>query len=227
MKKPLTALFSAIIILSTSCQRADDNHRISSGRIDYKITYLNNDLDKKTRNILPSRMKLVFDEKHATNNIEGFMGMYKLYAFTNFTTRKCSTILKVLDKHYLFRGNRDEQMCCFDTMDDMEIAETEETKVIAGFTCKKAIISLPSGNESFIIYYTDEIALKHPNTTNPYRKVKGVLMEFELKLLYLNMRFEAEKYQPLENKDFKPKFSEHSRLVSRGQMTQILNKLME
>jgi hypothetical protein len=155
------------------------------------------------------------------------MGMYKLYAFTNFTTRKCSTILKVLDKHYLFRGNRDEQMCCFDTMDDMEIAETDETKVIAGFTCKKAIISLPSGNESFIIYYTDEIALKHPNTTNPYRKVKGVLMEFELKLLYLNMRFEAEKYQPLENKDFKPKISEQSRLVSRGQMTQILNKLME
>ena len=52
-------------------------------------------------------------------------------------------------------------------------------------------------------------------------------MEFELKLLYLNMRFESEKYQPLDKYDFKPKLSEHSRMVSRGQMTQILNKLME
>ena len=100
------------------------------------------------------------------------MGMYKLYAFTNFSSRKCSTVLKVLDKHYLFRGNRDEQMCCFDTMDDMKIVETEETKVIAGFTCKKAIITLPSAEMIRLsFYYTDEIALKHPNSTNPYKKV--------------------------------------------------------
>ena len=118
-------------------------------------------------------------------------------------------------------------MCCFDTMEDMEIQETDETKTIAGFLCKKAIVRLPSSDETLTIFYTDEIDLRHPNTTNPYKKVKGVLMEFELNLLYLKMHFIAEKYQPLGDYDFTPKLNQNSRLVSRDQMTEILNKLME
>jgi GLPGLI family protein len=227
MKKLLAALLIFLAILVVSCSGKGDQSGITSGKIDYRITYLNDDLDKKTRNILPSRMKLIFDDKQASNNIEGFMGMYKLNAFTNFHTRKCITVLKVLDKHYLFKGKKDEQMCCFDTMDDMVIRKTDETKKIAGFTCRKAIITLPSKNETFTVYYTDEITLKRPNSTNPYHKIDGVLMEFELKLLDLRMRFEAEKFQPLENHDLNPKLKNNSIQVNRTQMTQILNKLME
>jgi hypothetical protein len=94
-------------ILIVSCSGKGDQSGITSGKIDYRITYLNDDLDKKTRNILPSRMKLIFDDKQASNNIEGFMGMYKLNAFTNFHTRKCSNVLKVLDKQYTFKEIRD------------------------------------------------------------------------------------------------------------------------
>lgn len=227
MKKPLAALLILLFILITSCQKTKRKGGITSGRIDYQITYLNDDLDKKTRNILPSQMKLLFDEKQASNNIEGFMGMYKLNAFTNFHTRKCSTVLKVLDKHYLFKGSRDEQMCCFDMMEDMKIRKTDETKIIAGFLCKKAIISLPSSRETFDIYYTEEITLKNPNSTNPYKEIKGVLMEFELKLLYLKMRFVANRYQKIENDNFNARLNENSRQVTRWQMTQILKKLME
>ena len=227
MKKTFTALLIGLLILNMSCRKTGNDPGITSGRIDYKITYLNEDLDKKTRNILPSRMKLMFDEKQATNNIEGFMGMYKMNAFTNFHTRKSQTILKVLDKQYLFKGSRDEQMCCFDTMDDMVIQKTDETKVIAGFNCKKAIISLPSSDETFTVYYTEDISLKHPNSTNPYKEIEGVLIEFELKLLHLKMRFVAEKFQPLADYDFNQQFNRKSKHVSRLQMTQILNKLME
>lgn len=227
MRKSLVAAIITISILSASCKRSDNESEITAGRIDYKITYLNNDLDKKTMNILPTHMKLVFNEKQAANNIEGFMGIYRLNAITNFSTRKCSTILKVFDKHYLFRGNKDEQMCCFDTMEGMEIQETSETKDIAGFKCRKSIVRLPLTDETFEIFYTDEINLKHPNVTNPYKDVKGVLMEFELNLLYLKMRFVAEKYQISDDYDFKNKPPDNSKLVSRDQMTQILNRLME
>jgi hypothetical protein len=227
MRKPLVAAVITVLTFTVSCKNTDEQSRIYSGRIDYKITYLNTELDKKTMNILPTRMKLIFNEKQAANNIEGFMGMYKLNAVTNFHTRKCSTILKVFDKHYIFRGGRDEQMCCFDTMEGMEIEQTNETKKIAGFNCKKSIIHMPDTNETFDIYYTDEICLKHPNSTNPYKDVKGVLMEFELNLINLKMRFVAEKFQALNENDFNHKLPENSKLVNRDQMTQILNKLME
>ena len=227
MRKPLFAAAITLLIFTASCKNTDEKHKTSSGRIDYKITYLNTGLDKKKMNILPTRMKLIFNEKQAANYIEGFMGMYKLNAVTNFHTRKCSTILKVFDKHYIFKGGRDEQMCCFDTMEDMKIEETNETKIIAGFKCRKSIIHLRDTNETFDIYYTEEIGLKHPNSTNPYKDVKGVLMEFELNLISLKMRFVAEKYQALNENDFNRKPPENSKLVSRDQMTQILNKLME
>ena len=112
-------------------------------------------------------------------------------------------------------------------MEDMEIEETQETKQIAGFNCKKSIVHLPATGESFAIYYTDEIDLRHPNSTNPYRKVRGVLMEFELNLLYLKMRFSAEKYHALDKEYPGSKIPDNVKMVSRDQMTQILNKLME
>ncbi|HEX2394279.1 MAG TPA: hypothetical protein VHI78_02980 [Bacteroidales bacterium] len=226
--KKLPVTFAILVsIFSWSCRNNDPPAGITSGRIDYQITYLNDDLDKKTRSVLPSKMKLSFNESQASNNIEGFMGMYKLNAFTNFHTRKCSTMLKVFDKHYLFKGSRDEQMCCFDTMEDMEIIETNETKTIAGFECRKALVKLPSNNESFAIYYTNQITLRHPNATNPYRKVKGVLMEFELRLMHLNMKFVAESFHNLDTASLEPRPNHESKQVSRSQMTQILNMLIQ
>jgi len=215
------------LVLIFSCQHDPGPGKITSGRIDYKITYLNTDLDKKTMELLPKEMKLLFDEKHAVNNIEGFLGFYKIDAITDFSTRKCSTLLKVFDKHYLFKGKRDEMMCCFDTMEGMEINRTEEKKTIAGFECTKALAFLPSTGDTITIYYTDDIQLKHPNATNPYKDVSGVLMEFELKLLYLKMRFTAENYQSQLTEIDRSVFPKNTRHINRDQMTTLLNKLMD
>jgi hypothetical protein len=112
-------------------------------------------------------------------------------------------------------------------MDDMKIKETSETKKIAGFNCKKSIVLLPSTGESFSIYYTDEIALRRPNATNPYKSVDGVLMEFELNLLHLKMRFVAEDFHGQNIDNQLNRIPVNMRNVSRDQMTHILNKLME
>jgi hypothetical protein len=209
-----------------SCSGKGSGSHISSGRIDYRITYLNDNLDKKTLDVLPKKMKLIFNEKEALNNIEGFLGFYRLDAYTNFHTRKSTTLLKVFDKHYLFNGKKDEIMCCFDPMEGMEIRETGETRNIAGFNCRKATVFLPSDSTSFDIYYTGDIKLRHPNSTNPYVQVDGVLMEFELKLLSLRMRFTAEKYQPAAEVPDKADLPKETRDVSRDQMVEILAKLL-
>jgi len=214
-------------VMLFSCKSDPRQRKITSGRIDYKITYLNTNLDVKTLELLPKEMKLLFDEKQAVNNIEGLLGFYKLDAITDFHTRKCSTLLKVFDKHYLFKGRRDEMMCCFDAMEEMEIRITEEKKTIAGFECTKALALLPSAGDTIIIYYTNDIELKHPNATNPYREINGVLMEFELKLLYLKMRFTAEDYQSQTAEIGQAIFPKNTRFISRDQMTKLLNKLID
>ncbi len=227
MIKPRICLLILIPLLLSSCGLKSNRKGVYSGRIDYKITYLNDNLDKKMLEILPKRMKLLFNQKEAINNIEGFLGFYKLEALTNFNSRKCSTVLKVIDKNYLYKGKHDEMMCCFNSMDDMVITETQETKYIAGFNCRKAIIYLPSKNSTFDIYYTGEINLTRPNSTNPYRKIDGVLMEFELNLLHLHMRFSAEKFQPIADIPDEYNLPKSTRTIDRDEMTRILNKLLE
>ena len=227
MTKPRVCLFILITLLLSSCGLKSNQKGFDSGRIDYKITYMNANLDKKMLEILPKRMKLIFNQKEAINNIEGFLGFYKLEALTNFRSRKCSTLLKVIDKNYLYKGKHDEMMCCFNSMDEMVITETEETKNIAGFNCHKAIIYLPSTNSTFDIYYTGDINLKRPNSTNPYRKIDGVLMEFELTLLHLRMRFSAEKFQPVADIPEEYNLPKSTRTIDRDEMTRILNKLLE
>jgi len=84
----------------------------------------------------------------------------------------------------------------FDSMDDMEIKETNETMTIAGLNCKKAVITLPSSNLTFDVYYTNDIELKRPNQNNPYRLIEGVLVKFELQLLSSQDGVHAENFQP-------------------------------
>jgi hypothetical protein len=220
-------VFAFLSLIILSCNKTDNVHSITSGRINYRITYLNYNLDNKKTELLPKNMKLLFNKRQAVYYIEGFMGLYGLNNYTDLHNRTSSTLLKVFDKYYVYKGKRDEMMCCFDNPGDMTIQETGRFKVIAGFKCTESIIALPSSNENFVIYHTNEINLKHPNISNPYERIEGVLMEFELTLMGLRMRFTAEEYQPLNEKLINDELSKKAKEVSREQMMIILQKLME
>jgi hypothetical protein len=156
------------------------------------------------------------------------MGFFKLHSHTNFKNKRCVTLLEVLNKKYVFSGKKGESMCCFDNIDNMEVEYTDDTKVIAGLNSKKAIISLPGNDETFEIYYTDEISIDDPNSTNPYSQIDGVLMDFQLNLIYLKMQFTADKFIPAQNKKInKLKLPEKYQEVTREQMTFIIKRLME
>jgi len=108
------------------------------------------------------------------------------------------------------------------------IEYTDEVKEIAGLLCKKAIVTLPGQNDTFSIYYTDEISISKPNSTNPYNQIDGVLMEFQLKLAYLKMQFTAEKFVPSQNNKTREfKVPDNCLEVNREQMTYIIKRLME
>lgn len=226
MRYLLIGLSSLLILVS--CKRIDDEDKYSYGSIEYKITYLENELKEISPSLLPKKMKLEFNPHYSTNTIEGFMGFFKLYSYTSFKNKKCSTLLEVLNKKYLFEGKKGEEMCCFDNIENMEFEHTDDKKVIAGLKSKKVIVRLPDKKESFDIYYTDEIAISNPNSTNPYNEIDGVLMDFQLKLAYLKMKFTAERFIPAQNnKITRFNVPDNYENVTRKQMTYIIRRLME
>ena len=223
----LLTLTLLVILIVFSCSEENPEAKYHKGRIEYQITYLNKDMGDISPAFLPQKMILYFNPDYSVNIIEGFMGFFRLNNITYFNNGKCLTYLKVLDKNYLFEGEKHEQMCCFEDMDDMEITHTQDSAMIAGLKCNKAIIKLPQTNETFTIYYTKEIGLRDPNSTNPYKKIDGVLMEFNLQLSYLKMHFKATHFtnQKPGNKNFD--IPEDSRVINRDEMSYVLQRLLD
>lgn len=223
-----TELFIVLILLMLGCKKQKQEGVFESGKIEYRITYLENNLTTISPTMLPKKMKLEFNQDYSTNVIEGFMGVFKLNNVTYFKHKRCSTLLEVLNKNYVYLGKRGDEMCCFESMDDMSVDYTNETKNIAGLNCRKAVVTMRHTDEKFDIYYTNEINLSNPNVSNPYKKINGVLIDFQLSLSGLKMKFTAENFEGLMNNSMKePAFPKNSNKVTRDQMAHIISRLME
>lgn len=215
------------LLVITGCTRKEKDSKINHGRIEYRITYDTDSTHRKLVDLLPHRMKLVFNQDSAINIMEGFMGMYKLNSVTHFRTRKCSTLLKIPKYSFLFMGKRGEPICCFDPMDNMIVERTDETKEILGFTCRKANISFPDSDYTYSVYYTNEISVRNLNSTNPYKKIEGVLMEFELNMYYFRLHFKADKFFPEYKNDIRFTIPANYKELTRDQMCQLLGRYLE
>ncbi len=222
-------LYSVLLILPLmSCGKYLGKHGIyDEGRIVYRITYLDYGNSSMNPKLLPKKMILEFNQDSCVNSINGFMGFFHLGNITHFKSKTCSTHLKVLDENYAFIGDKNELMCCFECMDNMKIRKDTATRTFAGLKSKKAIISFTDTDETFAVYYTDDIKLKHPNSTNPYKKINGVLTQFRLRMGPYYMLFTAEEFSPETPVRSSLRVPKNAQLVSREEMTYRLYMLIE
>ena len=67
----------------------------------------------------------------------------------------------------------------------------KKTKKIAGYQCHNAIMKFKNGTPSYEVWFTRDIAIENPNWANPYYKIDGVLLDYRLKTLGLNLHYTA------------------------------------
>jgi GLPGLI family protein len=223
----ILTVFLISLLITAGCRKNPEKPEIKQGRLEYRITYETDSAHQKLVDLLPHRMKLVFNQDSALNIMEGFMGLYRLNSISYFRTKKCSTLLKIPKYSFLYTGKRGEPMCCYDPMDNMIVHRTSETKDILGFNCRKAKITFPGSDYSFDVYYTNDIDIRNVNSTNPYKKIEGVLMEFELNMYYFRMRFTADKYIADSKSDIQFFVPANYQKLTRAQMTQLLGRYLE
>ena len=76
--------------------------------------------------------------------------------------------------------------------EDMAITHTEQTKTIAGFVCKHALVTFANdSSRNFDLYYTNDIAIHEPNWCTPFHEIKGVLMEARVNKFNIDMHMVA------------------------------------
>jgi GLPGLI family protein len=69
---------------------------------------------------------------------------------------------------------------------------TNETKTIAGYTCKKAIAKLKDGT-SFTVYYTTDLTTENKEYDYQFKTLPGLALEYESTVGNLHVRYTASK----------------------------------
>ena len=188
-------LFCFCIILlaffASSCKYANPKY-INEGIIDYDAKPV--DENNPMAGLAPGKMTVKFK-----NNMLSFelsvMGMFTTTFIFNPEKKTLTQLVKVFDvKQACIENNAD--IAKENEAYELVFEETNEKKEIAGYNCKKVIATKADDPTSkFDVYYTEELNVTNINDNTPYAQIKGMLMQFRLKKLGLEMEFIAKGVQ--------------------------------
>ncbi len=211
-------LIIATLAVFSSCNDAK-NSGPTQGIIEYEIKVLNNQNPILTSDLLPGTMVARFKNNCMSQELSAGLGMFSTTFVSNLEKKSVFQTLQMLGKKY---------SCVADSMQLVDIINKEPLlnfelvpgqKVIAGYTCKKAIAKYADGSKPPIeVYYTEEIAVKDPNFYFNYHQIKGVLMEFNVTRYMIEMRLTAKSVKNEEVADSYFNLDSSSKIVSLEEM---------
>jgi len=76
---------------------------------------------------------------------------------------------------------------------DIKFELTNETKIIAGFTAKKAIATMANGNKTFIVYYAPDLQVANKDYDPTFANLPGLPMEYEIEAGSLKFKYTVSK----------------------------------
>ncbi len=182
------------ILFLFSCKENEPNKIINEGEIKYQIQYIDDAQINSLIPLLPNEVTTSFKNNASRTIIEGLFGTFKLIYVINDSSKSNLTLLQILDKKYVYLTGMDDMAFGYKEMKKVKIQYTNKLKRIAGYKCKNAKAIFENGIlDTVDIYYTNDIRLLNANLNNPFREIDGVLMEFSVNLVDINMKFIAKK----------------------------------
>lgn len=180
-----------LICLLIGCD-AIFHRNIDEGHIIFEITYPETKVGDVMVSMLPSEMILRFKGNKTAGELVAGMGIFKTTLIANPNTKVVYHLLKLMNQKYVVKSDSSEIKDLYSELPPMKIIKTEETREIAGYSCKKAIITF-EGNvkEEFSIYYTDDISIVNSNWCTPFHDIAGVLLEYEVRKYNYRMKLTA------------------------------------
>ncbi|MFT7588876.1 MAG: hypothetical protein ACI959_001089 [Limisphaerales bacterium] len=185
--KSLLSLTIAILFTFSFVKAGVGEEVIKEGTITY--TVITDDLDPNMAMFLTNmKMTVLFDKGNL--KIDTDMGMGSVVITSNAETKSTLMLMDMLGNRYAIRT--EEQAA----QEEVEVTFPGETKVIAGYKCKKAVMIYQE--TELIFYVTDKLNVPDLNAQFPIDKLKGYPLQLELnqgplKLTMIASEVKAEK----------------------------------
>ncbi|MCX6282860.1 MAG: hypothetical protein NTW31_01275, partial [Bacteroidetes bacterium] len=166
------------------------------GVISYSISFPNSTLPADQLAMFPKESIVSVKGNNSRNESTSAMG--NMIEITNYDKKFTVTLLDMMGKKLAIKKTLEEITNDLGKQPKPSIQVTSETRDIAGYKCKKAIITLEKDGKksSFDVWYTSELGGKESNFGNPlYQDIDGMLMEFSFQERTLTMKYSVAKVE--------------------------------
>ncbi len=219
------SLLILLFCFFNSCRQLTDKKYISEGIIEYDITYPETDEDNVMKALMPKTMLLKFKNNKVAFEFTGGMGLFKATFISDLQNQNIIHLVKILNKKYALTYNA-SQLKEIDEMPEINIDFTAEKKIIAGYESQRSLITFKDDeNTSYDIYFTNDLNIKTPNWSTPYKEISGVLLEYQLKRYNVVMRFTATSIESAEIEDSEFEKPDDYKIITKEEMDQIFLNL--
>jgi hypothetical protein len=174
-----------------------------SGSMTYAISVETNDPEMQMVKamLMNSQMEIYFSPMFTAITMRlGMMSTTK--TVSDLKAKKSVTIVESAMGNFFAKSIMDDKVE-LDSADDIEVKLVDETKVIAGLECKKALVTDAEGNE-LTVWYAPKLNFPILNRFDIAKnaKIPGAMVEFELAQQSFSMKFTLISYSDkIENQD--------------------------
>lgn len=187
----MIALFTMGLTLSSSAFSGVP--KPFEGVITYKITYPDATFPKEQMAMMPQIFTITIKGTKSRTEINAG-GMGTQVEITDYVTKTKTNLIDVMGQKYAIKQTADAIQKQMAKEPQGKVQLTGETKNIAGYNCKKAIVTTDDDGvkTTLEVYYTEELGAQNANFDNPtYKDINGVMMEFTMKTPQISMKFTA------------------------------------
>ena len=214
------SILTAVIFVLSFCRGKNDKI-INEGVIEFDVTAV--DPNHPWAGMIPSTATLKFkDDKFLLEM--STMGMFTTMFICNQESKTLTQMVKFLDI----------KQACIETESDItkenagykiKWEEAKETKTLAGYKCKKIKVTMADDpSVKFDAYYTTDMGSENVNNLSPYNGVKGMLMQYRLKKMGLELQFTAKSVHSADVTDNVFEIPAYFKIVSKAEIEKIFQQ---
>jgi GLPGLI family protein len=155
------------------------------GKITFSISFPTI-TDPQTAAMLPKEATAFFKKGKSRMEMNMAMGM-KQTTISDAETKKTVMLMDMMGQKYAIVSDMedDSDKEAKELADKAKVNVTSETKKIAGFNCKKAIVTYQDPNQdnkevSMTLWFTEELEADKGYMTGPMSKIKGAVLEYSI-----------------------------------------------
>jgi hypothetical protein len=179
----ITLLLTVVsgLLFSFSAQQ-----KIQEGLIEFDITFLDLSPEmKQAEAMLPKKVSMYF--KNENSRTEMPSGMGNTITINNSQKKEFYLLMDMMGQKTAIKQTEAEMKKQQEksNIKDIKVEEINETKIIAGYKCKKAKLTyvLNGKTETVECFYTPDLPLLAQGNTAPgFDKIKGLMMEYSMNM---------------------------------------------